>query len=100
MNAEEIIYVTLANSAVASSQTSNTATFTDVSIAAAPLGFEPTSILDFSVYINGQFVPRHEIVSITESGNDIVVVIDTVALQYEILPDFEVLLVGKLNNIV
>ena len=100
MNAEEIIYVTLANSAVASSQTSNTATFTDVSIAAAPLGFEPTSILDFSVYINGQFVPRHEIVSITESGNDIVAVIDTVALQYEILPDFEVLLVGKLNNIV
>ena len=100
MSAEEVVYVTLANSAVASSQTSNTATFTDVSIAAAPFGFEPTSILDFSVYINGQFVPRHEIVSITESGNDIVVVIDTVALQYEILPDFEVLLVGKFNNVV
>lgn len=100
MSAEEVIYVTLANSAVASSQTSNTATFTNVSIAVAPLGFAPTSISDFSVYINGQFVPRHEIVSITESGNDIVVVIDTVALQYEILPDFEVLLVGKFNNVV
>lgn len=99
MSTQEIFHVTLTNSAVASSQTSNTATFSNVQIATPPLGFAPISLLDFSVYINGQFIPRHEITSITQVGDNIVAVIDTVALQYEILPDFEVLLVGKFNNI-
>ena len=99
MSATEILYVTLTSSAVASSQTSNTATFSNVQIATPPLGFAPISLLDFSVYINGQFISRHEIISVTQVGNDIVATIDTDALQYEILPDFEVLLVGKFNEI-
>ena len=99
MSAQEISYVTLVQSAVASSTTSDTATFTDVEIVEAPSGFGLTTLQDFSIYINGQFIPRHEIVSITQVGDDIVAVIDTAALQYNILPDFEVLLVGKFNSI-
>lgn len=99
MSAEEITFVTLSNSAIASSQTSNTATFSNVEIVEAPLGFSPVSVIDFSVYINGQYVPKEQIISVVQVGNDIVATIDTVALQYTILPEFEVLLVGKFNNI-
>ena len=100
MSVEEIAFVSLSNSAIASSQTTNTATFTDVQIAQAPLGFTPVSTIDFSVYINGQYVPKDQIISVTQVGNDIVATVDTNALQYNILPNFEVLLVGKFNNIV
>lgn len=99
MSAEEIVYVTLANSAIATSSTDNTATFSNVEIATAPVGFNPTSATDFSVYINGQYVPKDQVVSITQVGNNIVATVDTDALQYVILPNFEVLLVGKFNNI-
>ena len=100
MSAEEIVYVTLANSAIATSSTDSTATFSSVQIATAPNGFNPTSETDFSIYINGQYVPKDQVVSISQVGNDIVATLDTNALQYTILPDFEVLLVGKFNNIV
>lgn len=100
MSTAEVIYVTLTNSAIASSQTSNTATFTNTRIAESPNGFDPTSVKDFSVYINGQFIPREQITNIEQTGDDILVTIDTDALQYEILPSFEVLLVGKFENVV
>lgn len=98
MSAEEIIYVTLVNSVIASSQTSNTATFSNVRFAESPPGFADTNKKDFSLYINGQFVPRDQFISIEEVDNDIVATVDTDGLQYTILPDFEVTLVGKLNN--
>ena len=99
MSAAEVTYVSLTNNKIATSQTSNTATITNVEIASPPSGFNPITNQDFSVYINGQYVPTHEITSVLQVGNDIVVTVDTVALQYDILPDFEVLVVGKFNNL-
>lgn len=99
MSATEIVYTTLSNSAFATTITTNTATFENVQIAEAPPGFVATSKKDFSIYVNGQHVPQDQIVSITQDGNNIVATVDTTALQYTLLPSFEILLVGKFNNI-
>ena len=97
MSAAEIQYSTLSNSKFASSTTPNTAIFPDVLIVSAPPGFVETSKKDFSIYINGQYIPQDQIVSITQNGNNIVAEIDTVALEYVLIDDFEILLVGKFN---
>lgn len=101
MTFEEIKYVALQNTAIATSTTSTTATFNNVQIASAllPAGFPAISKADFKVYVNGQFIPSSQIVSIEQVDSNIVVTIDTVAVQYEILPDFEVVLIGKFEPI-
>lgn len=95
MTPSQIQFVALNTTAIADSSTSNSATFVDRSFAIAPLGFTLDQS-SFQVYVNGQFVPQPQR-TITEVGDDIVVTFDTTALQYEILPVFEILLVGKFN---
>jgi len=101
MTFEEIKYVALQNTAIATSTTSTTATFNNVQIAndLLPAGFPAIGKADFKVYVNGQFIPSSQIVSIEQVDSNIVVTIDTVAVQYEILPDFEVVLIGKFEPI-
>ena len=101
MTFEEIQFVALQNSAIATSTTSTTATFSNVEIAydLIPAGFPNISKADFKVYINGQFIPVSQVTGIEQNGNNIVVTIDTVAVQYEILDGFEVVLIGKFKPI-
>jgi len=101
MTFEEIKYIALQNTAIATSTTSTTATFNNVQIAneLLPAGFPAIGKADFKVYVNGQFIPSSQIVSIEQVDSNIVVTIDTVAVQYEILPDFEVVLIGKFEPI-
>ena len=99
MNAAEILYTSLSNTTFADIITTDTATFNEVEIAIAPNGFELTSKKHFSLYVNGQFVPQDQIVSITQVNDTIVVEIDTAAVQYTLLPSFEIILVGKFNFI-
>lgn len=96
MSLEEIDYVKLNNTAVADSTTSSSATFNNKAIANTPTGFT-SGDQNFSVYVNGQFIPATQF-DVTQVGPNIVVAFDTTALQYEILPQFEVLLVGKFTG--
>ena len=101
ITAGQLVYLALQNTAVASSQTATTATFDDVVFASdiIPPEFPPISKSDFEVYINGQYVPAPQITSIVEDENsNIVATFDTVALDYEILPTYEVVLVGKFKS--
>lgn len=101
MTFEEIRYVALQNTAIATTVTSTTATFTNVQIAEdkVPAGFPAIGVADFELYVNGQRVPTSQVTGIIQQGNDIVVTVDTVALQYELLSTFEVVLIGKFETI-
>lgn len=93
MTLDEINFLKLNTTAVADSTTSNSATFLSRLIATPPVGFTAGD-QNFSVYVNGQYVPNTQF-DLAQVGVNIVVTFDTDALQYEILPQFEVLLVGK-----
>lgn len=99
LNAADITFLTLKNAAVASSKTNSSATFTSRTIATAPAGYTSPGIQDFEVYINGRRVPASQVTSVSQTGADIVAVLD-VAGFFEIAGSVlqssdEVLLIGK-----
>jgi len=93
MTESEINFVKLNTAAIANSTTLNTATFSGRTIATPPALFSITED-SFQVYVNGQFIPSLQRTT-AQSGLDIVVTFNTTAIGYEILPQFEILLVGK-----
>jgi hypothetical protein len=64
----------------------------------APTGLPPTSINNFSIFINGQLVEEAAIVSFTESGGVTTLVIDENELGFSLDPNDEVVAIGKFNN--
>ena len=95
INAAQIAFINLNNSAVADTVTNNTATFNSRTIAAVPSGFSAGD-QNFNVYVNGQYVPDQQM-TVSQLNSNIIVVFDTALLGYELQSDFEVLLVGKFN---
>lgn len=95
MSQQEIDYIKLNSTAVADLITSNTATFNSKTIVVPPAGFA-TGDANFQVYVNGQFIPNLQF-DIAQVGGNIEVTFDTVAIGYEMLEQFEILLVGKFN---
>ena len=101
MTAQEIAYVSLRNTAIASSLSGGTATFSGKTIATPPSGFSAVTKEDFEVYINGRRVPSTQITSISQSGSDIQAIIDVAGFYEEAGATFEstdeVLLIGKFS---
>ena len=64
----------------------------------APSGLPPTSLNNFSIFINGQLVEEAAIVSFTESGGITTLVIDPVELGYSLSPTDEIVAIGKFSN--
>lgn len=95
MTAEEIAYVTLNGSALADSTTNTTATFNSLEIVAPPAGFT-SGATDFSLYVNGQFVPITQF-SVAQVGSNVVATVDTSALGYILESSDEILLTGKIR---
>lgn len=93
MNADELAFVSLNTTAIASSVTPTVATFTGVSFATAPAGFT-VSEDSFTVYVNGVAIPSSQRTTAEVSGN-ITVTFNTDAIGYAMRPEFEVVLVGK-----
>jgi hypothetical protein len=62
------------------------------------LGLPPTSLNNFSIFINGQLVEEAAIVSFTESGGVTTLVIDENELGFSLDPNDEVVAIGKFNN--
>ena len=99
LTAEEILFISLSATAFATTITSSSLVFGNTEIAPPPPGFDIPTKKDFSLYVNGQYVPAEQITRLVQVGSSIEVDVNTVALQYELLPEFEVLLVGKLVKI-
>jgi hypothetical protein len=74
----------------------NTVTFIGVSLLQpGPLSsLPPTSINNFTFYINGQYVPS-SLVTLTEGGGNVTLLFDTVSLGYTLENDEEVIAIGK-----
>lgn len=106
MKPEEIVFVRLNNTAIADTVSSQIATFTSKVKATPPTGFDPLTVDDFEVYINGRRVPSSQVTSIAQLGTSVLdyaieVTIDTPAFFEQagaVLESAdEVVLVGKFN---
>ena len=74
----------------------NTATFTGASmLQPGPLSsLPPTTVNNFTFYINGQYAPSSLVTLVEDSGN-IILTFNTVSLGYDLESDEEVLAIGK-----
>jgi hypothetical protein len=106
MKPEEIVFVRLNNTAIASSVSGQTATFTGKVLATPPTGFAALTKDDFEVYLNGRRVPSSQVTSITQLGTGVLdyaveVIIDTPAFFEQagavLESRDEVVLVGKFS---
>jgi hypothetical protein len=95
MTAEQITYVGLQSTALADTETSDSATFLNKTIATPPLEFPSLTKQDFQVFINGVAIPSDNITSIIQSGSNIVVTFSN--LGFTLDTSDQVLLVGKFS---
>jgi hypothetical protein len=77
-------------------QSPNSATF-PAGWLAAPLGLPPTSLSDFSFYVNGVLIDNLNVVSFTQSGNISTLIIDTTILGYSLSSTDVITSIGKFN---
>lgn len=79
--------------------TNNSATFSNAQILEPTAGssLPPTSINNFSVFINGQYVAP-SITTLQYDGTNTTFVFNTVDLGYELESDFEVIAIGKFQS--
>lgn len=106
MKPEEIVFVRLNNTAIADSVAGTVATYTGKVKATPPTGFDPLTVDDFEVYINGRRVPSSQVTSIDQLGTGVLDYAIEVTID---VPGFfeqagavlestdEVVLVGKFN---
>lgn len=65
--------------------------------AVAPAPLPPTSVDNFTFFVNGQYIEKTAIVSFTEVGNTSLLVVDTTVLGFEFDSTDLVLGIGKFN---
>jgi hypothetical protein len=76
----------------------STATFPNTVIAIAPSTLPPTSINNFSIYINGQYVESSAIVSFIQAGSDVLLTINNAQLGFGLNTTFEIVASGKFSS--
>jgi hypothetical protein len=77
--------------------TLSTATFVGASIAQAPSGVTPTSVNQFSFYINGQYVEPSAITGFSAIGSNVVLTLNNSSLNFGLNNTMEIIAVGKFN---
>jgi hypothetical protein len=95
----DLEYLQTNNTRVASTVTSNTATFTGISILYPPQGSaipNPT-LSNFTFTANGIFIPAAAIISFEDVGNDCVLTIDPTILEYAFTPTYQIVVIGKVT---
>jgi hypothetical protein len=83
--------------AITGSTTANTATFAG-SFKSAPSPLPPTSITDFTFFVNGQYVDINSITSFVDNGNNTcTLTVNTTNLQYTFITGDQIVAIGKFN---
>jgi hypothetical protein len=90
-------YLVANKQVIASSKTTNTATFPNGWMT-APSGLPPTSLTNFSFFVNGNFVESTSIVSFVDNGTTSTLTLDTSTLGYELESSDIVLGIGKFKD--
>lgn len=99
MSSAEAAFLQLNNSAIADSKSGNTATFSNKTLATIPERFRNLNIRDFEVYLNNRRISNNYVLSVVQSGLDIVITVNIAGFLN--IPDAvfenddEVLLIGK-----
>jgi hypothetical protein len=82
---------------ITGSTTSNTATFAG-SFKVAPPPLPPTSVTDFTFFVNGQYVDANSITSFVDNGNGTcTLTVNTANLQYTFITEDQIVAIGKFN---
>lgn len=95
----DLEYLQTNNTRVASTVTATTATFTGVNILNPPTGSSiplPT-LSNFTFTANSLYIPQEAIVSFENVGNNCVLTIDPIVLEYELIPADKIIVVGKVT---
>lgn len=95
----DLEYLQTNNTRIATTVTSNTATFAGISILYPPTGSaipNPT-ISNFSFFANGIYIPAASIISFEDVGADSVLTINPSILGYTLVPSDEVTVIGKVT---
>jgi hypothetical protein len=96
----DLAYLNVNNFATASVITNPTASFTNYNIVNPPAGssLPTTTKTNFSVYRNGQYIGNEYITSISQVGLNIIVIMDTGSLGYDLEATDTIDLIGKLTG--
>jgi hypothetical protein len=80
----ELAYVNIQVNRIAGSVRSNNVTFENVNLLPTPTNsaLPATSMFNFKFFVNGQYIPSNQIVSMVEVGTSVNVVFDTDAMTY------------------
>lgn len=78
--------------------TISTATFVNTTIAIAPGSLPLTTINNFSIYINGQYVESSAITSFVQAGSNVILTLNNSELGFGLNTTFEIIASGKFSN--
>jgi len=97
MTENQLDYVTTNSTVVANFATNNAAIFQNTKVLEVPNGFS-SGPERFSLYINGQYM-LPSLYTVTQTGNDISVVVQTGATEYSLDNGDQIVLSGKIKTI-
>ena len=93
----EYLATSIPKYAITGSTTSNTATFVG-SFKVAPAPLPPTSVSNFTFFVNGQYVDANSITSFVDNGNGTcTLTVNTTNLQYTFVTNDQIVAIGKFN---
>jgi len=96
MTEDQLEYVTTNSTVVADFATNNAAIFQDTIILEVPNGFS-SGPERFSLYVNGQYM-LPSLYSVSQTGNDVSVVVQTGATEYSLDNGDQIVLSGKIKT--
>jgi hypothetical protein len=91
-----VIYINTNKTVTGTYVSANTVTFPD-GFLIAPSSLPPTSVSNFTFFVNGQYVEASSIVSFTDNSTSSTLVLNTTALGYELEASDVIIGIGKFN---
>ena len=96
VSSQEIAYINTNKTVVGTYVSSNTVTFPN-GFLIAPTGLPPTTVANFTFFVNGQYVEASSITSMTDNTTSSTLVLNTTALGYELEASDVIIGIGKFN---
>lgn len=96
VSSQEIAYINTNKTVTGTYASSNTVVFPN-GFLIAPTGLPPTSVINFTFFVNGQYVEASSIISFTDNTTTSTLVLNTTALGYELEASDVIVGIGKFN---
>ena len=96
VSSQEIAYINTNKTVTGTYASPNTVVFPN-GFLQAPTGLPPTSVINFTFFVNGQYVEASSITSFIDGGSYSTLVLNTTALGYELEASDVIVGIGKFN---